>query len=170
MECVSAKWAEAGVDNGTLPTRGSTAEERRAVEHLVSAVEECRPVANWNTVRGSQYVMNGDACEGDRRKLITQETRDSEMNYERGAREIDIPMASLSTGAREGYRRSFQQWASFCRGQDVSVWLDSADERWGENLMNFTISEPDVVGLKASAIRSKVSGYAFPMSPLGRMT
>ena len=47
---------------------------------------------------------------------------------------------------------------NFCRGQNQSVWLDSREEGWGGNLMNFILSERDVLGLRASTIRGEISG------------
>ena len=38
------------------------------------------------------------------------------------------------------------------------MWLDSMEEGRGEVLMNFILSGHDVLGLKASTIRSKISG------------
>ena len=43
----------------------------------------------------------------------------------------------------------------------LAVWLDRKEERRGENLTISILREHDVLGLKASAIRSKIIGIRF---------
>ena len=45
--------------------------------------------------------------------------------------------------------------------QRVAARLDIKDEGWDEVLMNFVFSEHDLLGLKASTIRSKIGGIRF---------
>ena len=49
----------------------------------------------------------------------------------------------------------------FFHGQCVPVWLDIRDEGRGEVLVNFILTERDVLGLDASTVRSKISGIRF---------
>ena len=122
-------------------------------ERQESAAEESPPVDNWNARCGAHGVAKEGACEVGRRILLTREMYDSEMNYATETHKIDIRMASLSTVARKGYRRSWEHWISLRRGQNKSVWLGIREEFRGETLANFMLIEHDVIGLKAPAIR-----------------
>ena len=55
----------------------------------------------------------------------------------------------ISAGAKVGYERSWKHRMGFRKGQGHPVWLDIRDESWGGNLMNFILSEHDVLGLRA---------------------
>ena len=83
------------------------------------------------------------------------------MNYDNITHKIVIFLESPSEGAREGYRRSWRHWASFCRGRNKTLWLDIQKERWVENLTNFILIEQEVLGAKPPTARRKTSGVLF---------
>ena len=135
------------------------------------AVEGCHPVSNPvsdqpeepqekepRTRCGARAERQHGALEVTTRTLLTQEHYDSKMRYAKTTRKIKILMQSLSAGTRVGYKRSWGHWLSFCRGQNQPVRLDSREESWDENLMNFILSEHDVLGLRDSTIRGNFSG------------
>ena len=41
------------------------------------------------------------------------------------------------------------------------MWLDVKNEWWGDGVMNFILGERDVSALKASTVRSKITGVRF---------
>ena len=95
------------------------------------------------------------------RSLLTQCQYGEKLMYAVTTRKMEVLMQSISAATKVGYRRSWKHRVSFCKGRNQAVWLDSRDEGWGGNLMNFILSEHDVLWLRASTIRGKVSAIRF---------
>ena len=98
-----------------------------------------------NTRRGAQTAPWPGAVEMTTRSRTTQEQYDAKMMYAKTTHKIEILTKSLSEGTRVGYRRSWKRRVNFCRGKGHPVWLGSREESWDWNLMNFILSETDVL-------------------------
>ena len=108
---------------------------------------------------GARVARDNRAVEVADRTLLTQSQYDAKLSYAITTRKMEVLMQSISTGTKTGYTRSWSQWGNFCRGKNQSVWLDSREEGCGGNLLNFILSERDVLGLRASTIRGKLVVY-----------
>ena len=76
-------------------------------------------------------------------------------------RKMEVLMQSISAATLVSYKRSWEQWASFCKGQKKAVWLDSREEERGGNSANFISSEHDVLGLRGPTIPGEVGAIRF---------
>ena len=147
----------AGLVPRLVPGRSAQSSENR----YRPTVQATRAVEVSRHRCGSQVPQVRQALEIGDRILLTQHQYDEKLMYAVTTHKMEILMQSVSAATQVGYRRSWKQWASFCRGQNHSVWLDSREEGWDENLMNFIASEHDVLGLRASTIRGKISAIRF---------
>ena len=131
-------------------------------------MEERLPVETRNTRCGSQDVTRVGACDVERRMSVVQELYGAKMGYAETSRKIEILTKSLSAGTRTGYRRSWERWLCFRRGQIQPARLDSRGEFRGESLVDFILCERDVLGINASTTRGGLSVYASSELSAGR--
>ena len=140
-----------------VPGRSAQPPENRyrPEAHATHAVERSRHRCGSRAPQATHAVEVGD------RILLTQHQYDEKLMYAVTTHKMEVMMQSISAATQVGYRRSWRQWMSFCRGQNHSIWLGSREEGWGGNLVNFILSEHDVLGLRSSTIRGKVSAIRF---------
>ena len=128
----------------------------------IPSVGGCRPGGGGSRRRGARDVTRDQAGEMKNRILLTQGKYDAKMTYAKVSHKLDILMSSVSRGAQLGYKISWKHWIMFRKGQEIPMWLDRREDGRGECLVNFILSEHDVLGLKPDTIRSKISGIRFP--------
>ena len=91
---------------------------------------------------------------------IAQEVYDSKMTYAKSTHKVDISKCSLSAGGERGICVVGNAVLPYGRGGKIRRgWIVA--ESWGGVLMNFIMGDRGILGLKASAIRIKVSGVRF---------
>ena len=159
LEYAAGNW-DAAVESARGSGSGAAVECHPVSNPTEGEVEE--PIEDDRETRcGAQTIQRKEAFEVSTRTRTTQEQLDSKMRYAKTTHKIEILTKSLSDGTRAVYRRSWKRWVLFFRGQCRPAWLDSREERLDEHVANFILSERDVLGLKASAIRRKSAEYDF---------
>ena len=60
---------------------------------------------------------------------------------------VDALMSSVAESTRRGYERGWRHWVFFCHGRQVSPWIDTTKQEWGEAILDFIIHEYSILKL-----------------------
>ena len=128
---------------------------------VADSAESSRRITNDNRIR-----CGGDCTYVDARTFRTggiepQRTLDGLINDALGPQKLEALFAGLSTNARTRYLRGWEQWCHFCSTRGLSPWIDTKEENWGEEILDFIMYEGRVLKLAPSTTRGKLSAVRY---------
>ena len=90
-----------------------------------------------------------------------QRILDGLVNDALGPQKLEALFAVLSTNTITSYLRGWEHWCQFCSTRKTSPWIDTTQENWGEEILDFITYEGGILRLEPSTTRGKLSAVRY---------
>ena len=78
-----------------------------------------------------------------------------------GHQKLEALFAGLSANTRTRYLRGWEHWCQFCSTRRISPWIDTKEENWDGEILDFIMYEGKVLKLAPSTTRGKLSAVRY---------